>query len=98
MVHLSVVVPALPSGNVMVDVGEFGKFMITPALFSPSMVHRPVSPELRGVFAMIDMFPVLSGHEATSRPASAVVMGCTVISTSWNCVVPSVQVAVSLKE
>ena len=55
MVHLSVVVPALPSGNVMVDVGEFGKFMITPALFPPSIVHRPVSPELRGVFAMIDI-------------------------------------------
>ena len=60
----------------------FGEFIVTPALLGPSIVQRPVSPALVGVFPLSVIELLLSGHETISAPALAMVMDSTVILTS----------------
>ena len=51
IVQVNCVLPAALGDSVIVEFGEFGLVIVTPALFGPLIVHNPVSPEFNGVLA-----------------------------------------------
>lgn len=82
IVHRKVVIPELFSASCIVEVGELGKSIVTPAPLLPSIVHSPDSPGLEGTLPVITKEPELSGHDSILEPASALVIDSIVINTS----------------
>ena len=77
IVHFKVVIPAEPVGNVIVEVGEAGELMVTPAPLTTD--QAPVSPE-PGVLP--ERLTVPGQVAAILAPALATVAGNVVKTTS----------------
>ena len=51
IVQVNCVLPAALGESVIVEFGEFGLVIVTPALFALLTTHLPVSPGFAGAFA-----------------------------------------------
>ena len=51
IVQVNCVLPAALGDSVIVEFGEFGLVIVTPALSAPLFTHVPVSPGFAGAFA-----------------------------------------------